>query len=162
MHSRTIFQTLALSVAVPMVMAACGETAAKVCFGVDGGQSQDILIEDVQYVADYLRYIGEENSGLNAMWSMPIAGFDCQEWQLPVPAAGSVLPLAKHINPRINSTVLYTDMADTIEKTLLGCGTNGGMVGVTADATNPAYNTDEYKATKAKPEGIIIKLVKAP
>ncbi|KAL7628810.1 hypothetical protein AAE478_000325 [Parahypoxylon ruwenzoriense] len=143
-------------------MAACGETAAKVCYGVDGGEPQDILIDDVQYVADYLRYLGEDNSGLNAMWTMPVEGFECQEWLLPVPAAGTVLPLAKHINPRINSSVLYTDMADTIENSLLGCGTNGGMVGVATDATNEAYNTEEYKATKAKPEGIIIKLVRAP
>lgn len=164
MRACVYFPTLSLlSLALPnLAQAACGETAAKVCFGADGGEPQDILLEDVQYVADYLRYIGEENTGLDAFWTMPAEGFDCQEWQLPVPSAGTVLPLAKHINPRINSSVLYTDMADTIENALLGCDTNGGMVGVVTDPTNAAYNTEEYKATKAKPEGVLIKLVKAP
>jgi hypothetical protein len=48
------------------------------------------------------------------------------------------------------------------ESALIDCGTGGGMLGVTADAQNPAYNTEEYKASRAKPEGIIIKIVKAP
>ncbi len=100
------------------------------------------------------------------------SGFDCAEWSVDIPGAGSVLLLAKHINPRINSSVLFSDMANTVDggvdateeakaASLMGCGTGGGMVGVKTDAANPAYNTDEYKATKGKPEGIILKVVKA-
>jgi len=123
-------------------------------------------------VADYLRYTGDSaEPGPSARWTMP-SGFDCAEWTVDIPGAGTVLLLAKHINPRITSSVLYADMADTIDggvdgteeakkASLMGCGTGGGMLGVKADAKNPAYNTDEYKATKAKPEGIILKVVKA-
>ncbi len=83
------------------------ETAAKVCFGRDGGQAQDILVDDLQYVADFLRFTGESKEGAATWWIMP-SGFDCAEWTVEVPGAGTVLLLAKHINPRINSSVLFT------------------------------------------------------
>ena len=63
--------------------ASCGETTSRVCFGVNGGDSQNVNVDDVQYVADYLRYIGSQNSGLDAMWKMP-AAIGCDEWQLPI------------------------------------------------------------------------------
>jgi hypothetical protein len=54
------------------------------------------------------------------------------------------------------------DASDDVKKNaLIGCGTGGGMLGVKTNPANPAYNTDEYKATKAKPDGIILKVVKA-
>jgi hypothetical protein len=144
-----------------------GETASLVCFGKDGGEAQDILVEDLQYVADYLRYIDaqHEDEG-GAMWWMPPA-VDCAEWTLPIDGSGSVLALAKHITPRVNSSVLFSDMADTINgradgKNLISCGTGGGMMGVKADLTKPAYSTEEYKASKASPEGILLKIVKMP
>lgn len=179
----------------PDAVAACGETAARVCFGVDGGTSQDIEIEDIEYAASALRSIGQSNDGSDALWSSMLppysrshnhctnpemtyscavpSGVDCEEWQLPVSFGGTVMSLAKHINPRINSSVLYTDIADAIDggedateeqkqASLLGCGKNGGMFGVVTDATNPAYNTQEYKDSKAQPSGILIKLVRAP
>ncbi len=55
------------------------------------------------------------------------------------------------------------DASDEVKKNaLIGCDTGGGMLGVKSIATNPAYNTAEYLATKSKPEGIILKVVKAP
>lgn len=151
---------------------ACGEKADRICFGVDGGTSQDVTLDDVQYVADYLRFIAED-SPTPALWTMPAPDFGCAEWTIPV-EAGSVLALAKHINGRINSSVLYTDIANTIDggvdasekdkkESLLGaCGTHGGMVGVKVNAADPVYSSAEYKKLNAKPEGIIIKIVKAP
>jgi hypothetical protein len=101
------------------------------------------------------------------------SGFDCAEWTVEVPDAGSVLLIAKHINPRMVSSVLFTDMANTLDggvdasdeakkNALIDCGTGGGMAGVKTDPSDPAYSTDAYKASKAKPEGIILKVVKAP
>jgi hypothetical protein len=155
----------------------CGEGPQRVCFGRDGGVSQNILEDDVKYVANYLRLIARQNEGdgLAAMWTMESVspGVDCQEWTLPISGSGTVLALAKHINPRINSSVLYEDLANTIDggvnasekdkaSSMLGCGTSGGMIGVKADPKNPEYATADYKARKYKPEGILIKLVRAP
>lgn len=94
-------------------------------------------------------------------------GFDCEEWTLPVDSAGTVLAVAKHITPRINSSVLYTDIAATIDgggehasekdrrESLLGaCGRHGGMVAVKVNASDPYYSSAEYKNNMAKPQGI--------
>lgn len=162
-----------LSLRSPDAAQSCGEKADRVCFGVEGGTSQGINVDDLQYVADFLRYLTSDDPA--ALWTMPGGGFDCDEWTLPIEGAGTVLALAKHINPRINSSVLYTDIAATIDgggenasdqakkESLLGaCGTHGGMVAVKVNASDPAYQSAEYKKVMAKPEGIIIKIVKAP
>lgn len=36
------------------------------------------------------------------------------------------------------------------------------MFGVKANTTHPAYNTAAYKESKASPDGILIKVVRAP
>ncbi|KAJ3475542.1 hypothetical protein NLG97_g9421 [Lecanicillium saksenae] len=149
----------------------CGEGPARVCYGINGGTPQNLDVEDVKYVADYLRYLGANGSGSGKFWTMPKA-VDCAEWTLPVQDGGSVLALAKHISARTLSSVLYEDLAAAIDggvgaadggkNELLGCGANGGMMGVRANLTNPLYSTDAYKKSGAKPDGILIKLVKAP
>lgn len=183
MTATSLLLTLApLTIAVPpssldarsnrLAPRACGEKADRVCFGVNGGTSQGVTLDDVQYVADYLRFIAED-SPTPALWTMPAPDLGCAEWTIPI-EAGSVLALAKHISPRVNSSVLYTDIANTIDggvnasdkekkESLLGaCGTHGGMVGVKVNKTDPAYSSAEYKKLNAKPEGIIIKIVMAP
>lgn len=84
----------------------CGEGPDRVCYGVSGGESQNLDIEDIKYVADYLRCLGSNE--------------------------------------------------------LLGCGKNGGQFGAKGNMSNPLYSTDDYKKTVATPDGVIIKLVKAP
>lgn len=42
------------------------------------------------------------------------------------------------------------------------CGRNGGMMGVTVNASDPAYKTPEYLGGGAKHQDIIIKLVRTP
>lgn len=86
------------------------------------------------------------------------------------PDGGSLLTLAKHIDARIKSSILYEDLATAIDggkdakdagaKEPLGCGKNGGQMGVTTNLTNPLYSTKAYKDSGAKSEGIIMKLVK--
>lgn len=118
---------------------ACGERATKICFGgSQGGTPQNIDVEDLEYVAAYLRNAGRKAAGgTGAFYTMP-SGLDCEEWAIDVPGAGTVLALAKHINPRTLSSVLLTDMADTIDgggnstgraDSLVGCGTAGGWPG---------------------------------
>ncbi|XWW96445.1 hypothetical protein V2A60_004419 [Cordyceps javanica] len=132
-----------VSASAVLPRAACGEGSQKICYGVGGGQSQDLDPEDVQYA------------------------IDCAEWSLPVANAGTVLALAKHINNREKSSILYEDLAAAIDGGKNSAdkgqnGKNGGQMGVTANTSNPLYNTDEYDKSGAKPDGIIIKLVKAP
>ncbi|OAL54648.1 hypothetical protein IQ07DRAFT_608565 [Pyrenochaeta sp. DS3sAY3a] len=150
---------------------ACGETNARVCYGVGGGEAQNLDIADIAYAASYLRYLADKNN--NPLWTMP-PEFDCSEWGLPVVDAGTVLVLAKHIKPRTNSSVTYHDLARTIDggteatptqiaASLLGaCGSGGGMMGVTTDDNDPAYNTPAYKTSGAKHQDIIVKIVRAP
>lgn len=154
--------------------ATCGETAARVCFGKDGGESQGVALDDVQYAADYLRYLSDSNSGLDKMWRMPAAVGDCAEWEIPIDFPGSVLVLAKHIVPRYATSVLFEDIATAIDggidasedaktKSLLGaCGTGGGMVGVKPNNNNAEYKSKAFVDSKAKNTGLLIKVVKNP
>lgn len=151
--------------------AACGEGPELVCYGVEGGTSQNLDPEDVEYAAAYLRYLADSNN--NPIWNIP-SEFECAEWTLPLFGAGTVLALAKHINPRTNSGVTYHDLARTIDggedatdgqraaSLLGGCATNGGQLGILVDLENPAYKTPEYIDSGMKPADIIIKLVRDP
>lgn len=48
----------------------CGETATRVCFGIDGGDAQNINVDDIAYAASYLRNIAKENVGTpGAFWT---------------------------------------------------------------------------------------------
>lgn len=83
-----------------------------------------------------------------------------------------MLALAKHTNNRNISSILYSDLAAAINGSVgspdkgqneqLGCGKNGGQMGVIANTADPLYNMDDYKNSGATPEGIVIKLVRAP
>lgn len=54
----------------PDAALSCGETAALVCFGVDGSTSQDVEPADVAYAASYLRGIAKSNAGTaGAFWN---------------------------------------------------------------------------------------------
>lgn len=151
--------------------ASCGEGPQRVCYGVAGGTSQNLDPEDVEYAASYLRYLADNNN--NPVWHMP-SEFDCSEWTIPVVAAGTVLALAKHINPRTDSGITYYDLARTIDggedataeqraaSLLGGCGANGGQLGVIVDSTNAAYKTPDYISSGMKPADIIVKLVRDP
>lgn len=98
----------------------------------------------------------------------------CQEWELPADDDESVLLLADHLNGRVNSSVLYADIANAIDggtnptaaskaKSLLyACGTDGGQVGVTVNTSNPAYQSSAFKATGWQAGGILVKIVHAP
>lgn len=97
--------------------------------------------------------------------------FQCEEWSIQREA--TVLILVKHTSARLSSTVLALDIANTLDggenatdeeraKSLLGCETNGGQMGLVFDASNPAYTGETYKSWKTTPSGLIIKVVRAP
>ncbi|KAM0272160.1 hypothetical protein ACHAQH_008837 [Verticillium albo-atrum] len=150
----------------------CVEGKDRVCYGVSGGTSQNLDVEELEYLAAYLRFVGQSNSGLNAFYTMPTSS-SCQEWAIPLPEGAEILVLAKHVSPFVKSSVLYEDIASTIDggegataaqraKALIGCAKNGGQMGVAVNAKNAAYSSTEFKNSKAKADGIIVKLVKVP
>jgi len=82
----------------------------------------------------------------------------------------SALVLAKRIGTTKNSSVLYTDIANTIDggeastsasvaASLTGCGADGGSLGVVINSTDPVYSSAAYTAMGYTPDGIIIKIV---
>jgi len=172
MHSTSFFHLLLAASTATLISAtpsllprqSCDEGTKRVCYGKDGGTSQNLDPADVEYVAAYLRFVGESNTGADARWTMPASGSVCEEWALPVPGAGTVLALAKHTTPFVATSVLYEDLAATIEAAggLLECEGNGGQMPVKVNKSNSVYASAEYKATKARPEGITIKLVRDP
>ena len=172
MHSNTFLRLLLVASAASITIAtpalfhrqSCDEGNKRVCYGKDGGTSQALDPADVEYVASYLRFIGESNTGANARWTMPASGSACQEWAISVPGAGTVLALAKHTTPFVATSVLYADIAATIDAVggLLECQENGGQMPAIVNKTNLVYTLAEYKATKARSDGITIKLVRDP
>lgn len=97
-----------------LVRRTCGETAALICYGVNRqGTSQNLDVDNITYAAGYLRYLAD-TAGDSLLWTMP-PEFDYSEWSLPVFGPGTVLALAKHINPCTNSSVTYYDLARTID-----------------------------------------------
>ncbi|KAH7350435.1 hypothetical protein BKA66DRAFT_503964 [Pyrenochaeta sp. MPI-SDFR-AT-0127] len=184
MYSQTLFSYITLLLAAlaqgkpfdkPARLQArsCGETATLVCYGgTNGGTSQNIDTADIEYAGAYLRHLADTAG--NPLWTMP-PETDCSEWSLPIFDAGTVLALVKHITPRSNSSITYYDIARTIDglerdgstkssnpSLLSACATNGGQLGIVPDTTNEAYTSASYKASKATPSGLIVKLVRDP
>ncbi|KAK4444322.1 hypothetical protein QBC34DRAFT_487857 [Podospora aff. communis PSN243] len=146
----------------------CNEGTRLVCYGQSGGTSQDVDVEEVAYVAEQLRAMSEDGP---AFWTMPANPTldECDEWTLYEPF-GTVWVLAKHTSNRVNSSVSYDEMANTIDggvdateeqrkNSILGCGTGGGQLVVQINASNPVYKTEAYKTTTGVPRDILIKVV---
>ncbi|OAA56342.1 hypothetical protein SPI_07953 [Niveomyces insectorum RCEF 264] len=145
------------------------ETSKQFCYTADnGGTPQNVNTTDVAYVAAYLRAYGAQTKAGRQLTMTVADAADCAEWSLYT--HGTVLATAKHIDSTLNSSVLYADIANTIDggagatpaqqaAAILGCGTAGGSLGVVYDPTNPQYNTATYLADDYTPGGILIKIV---
>lgn len=152
----------------------CNEKGTKICYGAPTGTSQKVNLDDVAYAAAYLRAYGQSSDPALMLTMLPTKATECDEWTLYT--TGTVMILGKHIDPKVNSTILFEDIATTIDggdpatkpsaakvkASLTGCGVNGGSMNVTVDKTRKEYKTAEYIKSKAVNSGIIIKIVKAP
>ncbi|KAK8080837.1 hypothetical protein PG997_008655 [Apiospora hydei] len=150
----------------------CGEGTQLVCIGADGGTAQGLNRDELVRAAAHLRSVADTEG--DPYWTMDSES-QCSEWQIDLGGdAGAVMALAKHIDCGVKSSVLYRDLARTIDgggdeattvqkaASLLGaCGEAGGMVEVVVDVESAAYNTLEYYDSGAKPWGIVLKLVKS-
>ncbi|KAF4838891.1 hypothetical protein CGCTS75_v000527 [Colletotrichum tropicale] len=143
------------------------ETPSQLCYTAPDNIPQDVLVEDVQFIASYLRSYGAQIR-TGRLFNMAAADApDCGEWL--VYAHGTAQAFAKHINNTVNSSVLFADIATTIDggvgasdaqiaASLLGCGTDGGSLGVLVNTANPTYSGSTYSAGYVT-DGIIIKIV---
>lgn len=90
---------------------------------------------------------------------------DCGEWSLFT--RGTAQAVAKKIDMSFDSSVLYEEIANTIDggvgfikrNGLWECGEDGGSYGVQVNSEAAAYTTPAYLAAGYKPAGIIIKIV---
>ncbi|PVH68153.1 hypothetical protein DL98DRAFT_441869, partial [Cadophora sp. DSE1049] len=121
-----------------------------------------------QFVASYLRAYGAQTRAGRQFTITAATAPDCAEWSLY--SHGTVLATARHINSTANSSVLFADIANTINggvgatdaqkaASLLGCGTDGGSLGVVYNASNAQYNTAAYLTNSYTPTGLIVKIV---
>jgi hypothetical protein len=137
------------------------------CYNPPNGVPQDVEVEDVAFVAEYLRAYGAETR-LGRLFNMAAADApDCGEWSLY--SHRTAMAVAKHVNNTVNSSVLFADIARTIDggrnatpaqksAALIGCLTSGGSLGVQVNASAPAYSAASYPKGYVK-EGIVIKIV---
>ncbi|KAI0810215.1 hypothetical protein GGR55DRAFT_678809 [Xylaria sp. FL0064] len=162
--------TIAAAFMAGGVIAQCDdtETSQLLCYNEPDGVPQDVTVADVQYVASYLRAYGAQTKAGRQFTMTAADAPDCAEWTLY--AHGTVLALAKHLDSTVNSSVLFADIANTIDggsgatpdqqaNALIGCGTSGGSLGVVYNASNPQYLTSSYLASDYTPAGILIKIV---
>jgi hypothetical protein len=80
----------------------------------------------------------EKNLANSVSRTMPACVSTCEEWAIFVPGAGTVLALAEHATPCVATSVLYEDLASTIDTIggLLKCSENGGQMPVKVNKTN--------------------------
>ncbi|KAH7369720.1 hypothetical protein BKA65DRAFT_521737 [Rhexocercosporidium sp. MPI-PUGE-AT-0058] len=165
--SRFITLTAAILAGHAVTAQLC-ESPTKLCYNAPGSTPQDVDIEDIQFVASYLRSYGAQTRAGRQFVMTAATAPDCAEWSLY--SHGTVLATARHINSTANSSVLFADIANTIDggvgatnaqkaNALIGCGTDGGSLGVVYNASNAQYNTAAYLANGYTPSGLIVKIV---
>lgn len=170
MYSRLIKIVIATAFLAGGVAAQCddGEGTDLLCYSEPGGVPQDVTVADIQYVASYLRAYGAQTKAGRQFTMTAADAPGCSEWTLY--AHGTVLVLGKHLDSTVNSSVLFSDIANTIDggvgatpaqqaAALIGCSTAGGSLGVVYNASNAQYNTADYLAKSYTPSGILVKIV---
>ncbi|OAX85186.1 hypothetical protein ACJ72_00415 [Emergomyces africanus] len=150
----------------PGVRNVCFDESPKLhCYSGETDVPQDVKPEDVSYIASYLRAYGRQTR-IGRLFTMNAADApECGEWILY--ARGTAAAYAKKINMTYDSSVLFSDIANTIDggsvaeaDSLLKCDTDGGSFGTQiTDVAAPAYTTQEYIDAGFKPDGILIKIV---
>ena len=148
-----------------------GEAPTLLCYTWQNaaGRPQHVSVDDVVFSANYLRSYGRGTRAGRMLTMLAADTPDCGEWTIYT--RGTVRVAAKHIDPSVNSSVLYEDIANTIDggaagnadevkkPSILDCGMDGGAFGVQANTASPAYSSDAFVAANYTASGIIIKIV---
>lgn len=128
---------------------------------------QNGTVDDVSYIAKYLRAYGQQTREGRLFTMTSQDAPDCAEWSLY--SHKSALALAKHIDSSKNSSVLFEDIATTVDggakatdpekqAAIIGCLSSGGLLGVQANVKNPIYTSDKYKAAHSSPDRVSVKV----
>ncbi|KAI0181025.1 hypothetical protein GGR52DRAFT_577683 [Hypoxylon sp. FL1284] len=143
------------------------ETSDLLCYTAPDNTPQDVAVDDVSYIAAYLRAYGAQTKA-GRLYTMEAADApDCGEWAIY--SHGTAQAIAKHLNNTVDTSVLFADIANTIDggagagepeqaAALIGCGSDGGSLGVVYNASNPAYSASTYPAGHT-PDGVLVKIV---
>ncbi|KAI6083746.1 hypothetical protein F4821DRAFT_262617 [Hypoxylon rubiginosum] len=142
------------------------ETPELHCYSEPDDVPQDVTVDDVKFIAAYLRSYGRQTRA-GRLFTMKAADApDCGEWSLY--ARGTAAAYAKHLNNTVDSSVLFEDIATTIDggettaahqASIVDCLTEGGSLGVLVNSTNAAYSAATYTSAGYTPQGILIKIV---
>ncbi|KAI0098072.1 hypothetical protein GGR51DRAFT_439010 [Nemania sp. FL0031] len=170
MFSVRLLMLAAVSFLAARVAASCDATEGPELFCYTDGDSipQEVDVADVQFVASYLRSYGAQTQAGRQFVMLAADTPNCEEYTLY--QRGTVLALGKHLVPTVNSSVLFADIANTIDggasatpeqqmAALIGCAEAGGSFGVVYNASNPQYHTATYTSRGYTPDGILIKIV---
>lgn len=144
------------------------ESTGLTCYTQPDNVPQNVAVADVTYVAAYLRSYGKQTKAGRLFTMAAVDAPDCAEWSLY--SRGTVAAYAKHVDSSIDSSVLFEDIANTIDggagatdaqkaAAIIGCLTDGGSLGVQANLTRDAYKSATYTAAGYQPSGILIKIV---
>lgn len=157
----------------PLAIQTCydNETPDLHCYTGSDDTPQNVTIADVNYIAAYLRSYGRQVKEGRFFTQTTENAPDCAEWTLY--ARKSALAVAKHIDSSKSSSVLFEDIATTIDggpsatepqkqAAVVGCLAAGGSLGVKVNTANPAYHTDKYTKAGYSWDGILIKVVGNP
>jgi hypothetical protein len=140
------------------------ETTTLLCYNEETGViPQEVTVEDINFVASYLRSYGLQTRAGRLLTMGPAEVGTCDEWRLY--QRGTVLAMAKHLDDTANSVVLFEDIAITIyggeygtyedkAKAIVGCLADGGSLGVLVNSIHPAYKSATYVSNSYTPEGI--------
>ncbi|KAH6990271.1 hypothetical protein EDB80DRAFT_729832 [Ilyonectria destructans] len=167
MYATRVLKLLIALAAAGTVAAECyDEKPALHCYNGPDDTHQDLTVEDITYIGDALRAYGREIEGGRYYTMTAQHAPNCAEWALFT--QGSVVALAKHIGSDKDSSVLFEDIANTIDggqerdqvgPALIQCLAAGGRAGVIFNSSDAGYNTKEYLDKGYTPQGILIKLV---
>ncbi|KAK2743041.1 hypothetical protein FQN57_004997 [Myotisia sp. PD_48] len=140
------------------------ESPALHCYSGGNDIPQNVNVSDVSFIASYLRTYGRQTR-IGRLLTMKAADApNCGEWLLY--STNTAAAYAKKINMTYDSSVLFEDVANTIDggagvvkqDGIFRCQTDGGSYGVQANVTAAAYHTPEYVTAGYRTDGIIIKI----
>lgn len=146
----------------------CGENGNFICYNATGSTPQNITEHNILLIAAYLRSQAKQG---NAWYNFTATDDDiggCSEAAV-AKTYGDVQISFKHIDYSKNSSVLYDDIAHTLDggpratadqrkNSLLGCGTNGGSMAVITNSSRIEYSAPEFTSGLKVNTGIEVKV----